>query len=155
LSVLKGTPSSYNKDYQEDKEPLFDTAGTLRLLLPLVAGVVRTLEPNPKRMRAALDPAMLATDLADYLVARGVSFRKAHELAGQAVRLAEERGVPLNALLPGDLQSISPDFRDDVTEVFDFDRSIARRAVLGGTAPDAVHAQIEAGRAWLAETASP
>ena len=151
LGALKGTPSTYNKDLQEDKEPLFDAARTLRLLLPLMAGVVRSLEPDPARMRAALDPAMLATDLADYLVQRGTPFREAHTLAGRAVRLAEARGVPLADLSAADLQTISPAFDADVTAVFDFDRAVAQRAAPGGTAPGAVAAQMAQARAWLAQ----
>ena len=151
LATLKGTPSTYNKDLQEDKEPLFDAAATLHLLLPLMAGVVRSLEPDAARMRAALDPAMLATDLADYLVKRGVPFREAHGLAGRAVRLAEARGVPLDALSASDLRALSPLFEDDVRAVFDFDRAMVQRAAPGGTAPSAVRAQIAQGRAWLEE----
>jgi argininosuccinate lyase len=151
LGALKGTPTTYNKDLQEDKEPLFDAARTLRLLLPMVAGAVRSLQPDPGRMRAALDPAMLATDLADYLVKRGMPFREAHGAAGRAVKLAETRGVPLDALAVDDFKDISPLFDDDVADVFDFDKAVARRQAAGGTAPSAVRAQIEEARAWLAE----
>jgi argininosuccinate lyase len=85
---------------------------------------------------------MLATDLADYLVAKGVPFRQAHGIVGEVVRLAEERGVALSALPPADLAQIAPQFEADVGAVFDFKRSVSRRAVTGGTAPDAVREQI-------------
>jgi len=152
LTTLKGLPAGYNKDLQEDKEPLFDACDTLRLLLPVLTALVATLTLHPQRMRAALDEAMLATDLADYLVARGVPFRRAHHLAGQAVRRAEERGVGLSALPLVDYQAIAPEFGPDVYEVFDFDRAVARRRAPGGTAPDAVADQI---RQWQAILQQP
>ena len=94
LTTLKGLPSTYNKDLQEDKEALFDSFDTLRLMLPVVTAIIRTLKLNPDKMRAALDPDMLATDLADYLVNKGMPFREAHHVAGRAVRLAAEQGIP-------------------------------------------------------------
>ncbi|HEX7594229.1 MAG TPA: argininosuccinate lyase, partial [Anaerolineae bacterium] len=98
LALLKGLPSSYDKDLQEDKEPLFDAVDTLDALLPVVAGVIRTMRVNVYRMRAALDASMLATDLADYLVRRGVPFREAHRAVGEVVKLAEARGVTVSEL---------------------------------------------------------
>jgi len=91
LTTLKGLPSAYNKDLQEDKEATFDALDTLRLELPIAAGVVRTLVVHGERMASALDDALLATDLADYLVRKGVPFRQSHHLVGQAVKLAEEQ----------------------------------------------------------------
>ncbi len=149
LAALKGTPSTYNKDLQEDKEPLFDAARTLDLLLPLMAGAIESLEVDAARMRAALDPAILATDLADYLVKRGVAFRQAHALVGRAVQLAEARGVSLAALSLDDWRALSPVFDADVAAVFDVDLAVARRASPGGAAPDAVAAQLAQARAWL------
>ncbi len=146
LVVLKGLPSSYDKDLQEDKEPLFDTVDTLALLLPVAAGIIGTLRVNADTMRAALDAPMLATDLADYLVRRGVPFRDAHRQVGQVVRLAETRGIALSDLSVTDYQSIAPEFGDDVHTVFDFAQSIAARDVIGGTAPNAVRAQIARAR---------
>ncbi len=148
LATLKGLPSGYNKDLQEDKEPLFDAYDTLMALLPPLAGLVRALTLVPERMRAALDEGMLATDLADYLVGRGVPFRQAHGLAGQAVRLAETRGVPLSALALDDYRTLSDAFGPDVLGVFDFDAAVARRAVFGGTGE--VAGQIARARVWLA-----
>jgi argininosuccinate lyase len=147
--MLKGLPMTYNKDLQEDKEPLFDSLDTLALTLPVVAGAVGTLRPNIERMRASLDPAMLATDVAEYLVRRGLPFREAHHLSGHAVALAESRGARLSELSAADWQSVSPHFGPDIASVFDFERSIASRNVVGGTAPRAMRRQIRAARRWL------
>ncbi len=142
LTVLKGLPSSYDKDLQEDKEPLFDTVDTLDALLPVVAGVIRTMRVNESTMRAALDEAMLATDLADYLVRKGVPFRDAHRQAGEAVKQAEARGIALSELSVDEYRKIAPEFGADVKEIFDFAKSVAARDVIGGTAPSAVREQI-------------
>ncbi|MFN8560772.1 MAG: argininosuccinate lyase [Anaerolineae bacterium] len=150
LTTLKGLPSTYNKDLQEDKEALFDSVDTLNLILPVVTAIIRTLKLNPDNMRAALDPDMLATDLADYLVAKGMPFREAHHVAGRAVRLAAEQGVRLPELSLDSLRSLSDLFDADVAAVFDFEASVARRRAAGGTAPDAVREQLEAARQWLA-----
>ncbi|NIO72192.1 MAG: argininosuccinate lyase [Anaerolineae bacterium] len=150
LTTLKGLPSSYNKDLQEDKEALFDVTDTLKMELPIAAGVIRTLKVNGARMAAALDDALLATDLADYLVRKGISFRESHHLVGQAVRRAEESGASLKDLDLADYQAIHPAFTEDVYEVFDFRRSVEARDTEGGTAPDAVRAQIERAEALLA-----
>jgi argininosuccinate lyase len=142
LTVLKGLPLSYDKDLQEDKEPLFDTLDTLNALLPVVASVIRTMRVNADQMRAALDEGMLATDLADYLVRKGMPFREAHRKAGEAVKLAEARGVALSQLTTADYKTIASEFDADVQNIFDFAKSVAARNVIGGTAPDAVRAQI-------------
>ena len=149
LTTLKGLPSAYDKDLQEDKEPLFDSVDTLMLLLPVVTAVINTLQLNPDKMRAALDPDMLATDLADYLVGKGMPFRQAHHVAGRAVRLAAEQGITLSELTYDDLRTMSDRFEPDVLSVFDFAASVARRRAPGGTAPDAVREQIAAAKAWL------
>lgn len=149
LATLKGLPSAYNKDLQEDKEPLFDAFDTLDTLLPALTGLVASVTLNPDRMRAALDPAMLATDMADYLVAKGVPFREAHALAGRAVKLAETRGVALSELRADDLAPLSDRIAPDVTRVFDFAAAVERRAALGGTGETV--SQLERARAWLSE----
>ncbi len=149
LTTLKGLPSAYNKDLQEDKEGLFDALDTLALALPVAAGVVRTLRVNERRMAAALDDGMLATDLADYLVRRGVPFRESHHLVGRAVQRAEALGVALQQLPLEAYGAIHPAFGEDVFEVFDFRRSVATRASAGGTAPSAVSAQLAAARERL------
>ena len=151
LTVLKALPSSYDKDLQEDKEPLFDTIDTLDALLPVVAGVIRTMRVNPASMRAALDESMLTTDLADYLVRKGMPFREAHRKAGKVVKLAEARGVALSelstdeytkTLAPHASAGVAPEFGADVKVVLDFAKSVAAREVIGGTGPQAVREQI-------------
>jgi argininosuccinate lyase len=155
LTMLKGLPSAYDKDLQEDKEPLFDALDTLALELPVVAGAVRTLQVNPQRMRAALRDGLLATELADALARRGVPFREAHHRVGQAVRLAAERGCGLRDLSPADYRAISPHFGDDVHEVLDVQRAIERRSVPGGTATASVREQIARARGLLEAPTSP
>ena len=142
LTTLKGLPLSYDKDLQEDKEPLFDAVDTLDALLPVIAGVIRTMRVNADAMRRALDASMLATDLADYLVRRGVPFRAAHRQVGTAVKLAEARGVALSDLSAEDYAQIAPEFGADAKDVFDFERSVAAREVIGGTGRNAVREQI-------------
>jgi argininosuccinate lyase len=155
LTVLKGLPATYDKDLQEDKEPLFDAADTLELALPVAAGAIATARFNHQRMRAALDEAMLATDIADYLVARGVAFRSAHHAVGALVRAAEERGVALSRLPYEVYRSTHAAFDEDVLDMFDFARSAAARRVAGATAPEAVQAQIALARAALTTNGMP
>jgi argininosuccinate lyase len=150
LTVVKGIPSTYDKDLQEDKEPLFDTLATLSMVLPIVAGVIETLEVHPEAMRAALDDAMLATDLADYLVRRGLPFREAHHLVGQAVARSEAQGLTLRTLSLAEYQAISPHYGDDLFTVLDFEASVESRDVTGGTSRRAVQEQIDRARALLA-----
>jgi argininosuccinate lyase len=151
LTLLKGLPATYDKDLQEDKEPLFDSVDTLRLALPVAQGMLETLTIRPDRMRAALVDELLATDLADALVRKGVPFRETHHLVGHAVRRAEELGVPLSRVPHEELQSISPHFTSDVAEVWDFERSVEQKAASGGTARTAVLEQIEALRGILGQ----
>jgi argininosuccinate lyase len=146
LVTLKGLPSTYDKDLQEDKEPVFDAHDTLLLVLPVMAGVIRTLQLRPDRMAAQLDPALLATDLADYLVQRGIPFRQAHHLVGQVVRYAELNGKSLAQLAPAEFQAISSHFADDVTGVFDVETALAARNITGGTSPEALVAQLKAAK---------
>ena len=149
LAVLKGLPSGYNKDLQEDKEALFDTIDTLALELPIAAGVIRTLKPRPDRMLGALTDATLATDLADYLVQKGVPFRETHHLVGRVVGRAHALGVSLTELELKEYQSIHPLFGHDLYGVLDFERSVERRNVVGGTARESVRAQIAEAKALL------
>ena len=151
LTTLKGLPLAYNKDLQEDKEPLFDTLNTLALTLPVLTGVIRTLQVNGARMAAALDTATLATELADYLVGRGVPFRSSHAIVGQAVRLAAEQGGSLRTLPLSALKTLHPAFEEDFRAVLDFKRAVEARRAQGGTATAAVQAQIDQARAWLAD----
>jgi argininosuccinate lyase len=149
LTMLKGLPSTYNKDLQEDKEVLFDAVDTMTLLLPVVTGVIRTLKLNTDKMRAALTEDLLATDLADYLVHKGMPFREAHHIVGQAVQASAELGITLTQLPLDHFRRLSNLFDTDVATVFDFDTAIARRSAPGGTAPDAVTRQIEQAKTWL------
>jgi argininosuccinate lyase len=148
LITLKGLPSTYNKDMQEDKEAIFDVVDTLLLELPIAAGVIRSLAVNGKAMTAALDEAMLATDLADHLVRRGVPFRESHGLVGRVVRRAEELDTTLKALPLAEYCAIHPAFDESLYNVLDFQQSVASRDVEGGTAPAAVRTQL-----WQARTA--
>jgi len=150
LTTLKGLPSAYDKDLQEDKEPLFDAVDTLALALPAAQGVLETLSIHPERMRTALGDELLATDLADALVRRGVPFRQSHHLVGQAVRRAEELDCALRDLPVVELQAISPHFGPEVAAVWDYERSVEQRAVTGGTARAAVLDQVADLRALLA-----
>jgi argininosuccinate lyase len=143
LATLKALPSAYDKDLQEDKLPVFEAADALDLVLPVMSGVIATLAVNADRMRAAIDPAMLATDLADYLVTKGVPFREAHHAAGHAVKRAGELRVKLTELPLAEWQAIHPAFGGDLYQVFDPERAIARRAAFGGTAPEAVQTQLD------------
>jgi argininosuccinate lyase len=151
LTVLKGLPSTYNKDLQEDKEPLFDTVDTLLLTLPVVAGVVNTLRFNTERMHAALDDTMLATDIADELVRLGVPFREAHGLVGQLVREAETRHSALRDLPKATIRTVHAELAERWSNLFDLQRSVIQRGVVGGTAPHAVQAQLAAARELVAD----
>ena len=151
LTTLKGMPSAYNKDLQEDKEAVFDTLDTLALELPVAAAIVRTLQVKEERMAEALDDAMLATELADYLVRKGVPFRESHHFAGQAVAKAEAAGVSLQELELAEYQAINAEFQEDLYGVLDYHQSVAARDAEGGTAPKAVQVQLERARALLAQ----
>ncbi len=151
LTLMKGQPLAYNKDNQEDKEPIFDTIDTLLDTLRAFAEMVPGIEVDAASMRrAAAEGHSTATDLADYLVRRGVPFRDAHEAVALAVRLATERGCDLADLPLADLQRFAPQVGADVTAVLTLEGSVAARAHLGGTAPAQVRAQVERWRARLA-----
>lgn len=142
LTTLKGLPSGYNKDLQEDKEALFDSCETMHQLLPVMTAILDSLQVDGAAMAAALTEELLATDLADYLVRKGLPFRQAHHLVGEVVRLASDSRMDLSALPLVRLQALSPLFGDDVATVFDFAQSVAKRRTYGGTAPDEVRKQI-------------
>jgi argininosuccinate lyase len=151
LVTLKGLPSTYNKDLQEDKEAIFDSVDTMRLLLTVVTAIIGTLKLNPEKMRAALTEDMLATDLADYLVHKGLPFRQAHHIVGQAVQIAASQAIRLSELPLESLRSLSDLFTQDVESVFNFEASVARRKSPGGTAPEAVREQIALAKNWLGD----
>lgn len=144
LATLKAQPLAYNRDLQEDKEPVFDSVAQLELVLPAMAGLVGSLTFDVDRM-AALAPAgyTLATDIAEWLVRQGVPFRSAHEAAGAAVRAAEQRGVGLDELTDDELAAISGDLTPQVREVLTIEGSVASRDARGGTAPVRVAEQVE------------
>lgn len=142
LATLKGLPSTYDKDLQEDKAPVFQATDALLAILPVIAGALRTITAKPERLRGAIDPSMMATDLADYLVSRGVPFRKAHEITGRVVRAAGERQISLAEMSIEEYQAIYPVFDADVFQVFDPMKSIQKRNAIGGTSPQSVKNQL-------------
>jgi argininosuccinate lyase len=151
LTLMKGQPLTYNKDNQEDKEPLFDTVDTLLDTLRAFAEMLAGIEVDAEAMRRAAEEGFsTATDFADYLVRRGTPFRDAHEAVARAVRLAGERGCDLAALQLADLKAISPGVADDVYGVLGVEGSVAARDHVGGTAPRQVAAQVERWKARLA-----
>lgn len=150
LTLMKSQPLAYNKDNQEDKEPLFDTVDTLKDTLIIYADMLTGLHVNPEAMRqAALRGYATATDLADYLVKKGTPFRDAHETVAQAVRFAEEKGCDLSELTLTQLQQFSNTIEQDVFEVLTLEGSLQSRNHLGGTAPEQVHAAIRHARSQL------
>lgn len=150
LTLMKGQPLAYNKDNQEDKEPLFDTADTVEDSLRAFADMVPNLIVKREATRAATTRGFAtATDLADYLVERDVAFRDAHEIVGRAVRLGSERGLDLADLSLPELQSIDTRIGDDVYGYLTPEGSAARRRLTGGTAPERVRAEVAAARARL------
>jgi len=150
ITLMKGQPLAYNKDNQEDKEPLFDCVDTLAATLRIMAEMVSGLKVRPEAMRAAaLRGHATATDLADHLVRQGVPFRDAHEVAAQAVRLAMQRGVDLAELPAAELRALHPAIDDDARAALTLDGSLRARATRGGTAPQRVREQIERHRRRL------
>lgn len=151
LTTLKGLPSTYDKDMQEDKEPLFDTVDTLLMSLPIAAGVVATLTVDASRIYDSMDSAMLATELADYLVSKGLPFRQAHHLVGEIVRKAIELDQPLFSFPLAAYQQFSPLFDRDVHQWLTFNRAADRRTSPGGTGEVVVREQWEALRELVEE----
>ena len=139
LTTLKGLPLAYNRDLQEDKEPLFDALDQVVLALVGLDGLLGTAMFDLERMQAAADgPGLVAVDLAEWLVRKGVPFRDAHSLVSTLVRESIERGVPL-----GELVEAHPEFDDEALEVLDASVALRRRTTPGGTGPDAVALQLE------------
>ena len=142
MMSLKGIPSTYNKDLQEDKEPLFDAVDTTKACLQILTGVLSTMTVHADKMRAALTPDMLATDLADYLVRKGIPFRETHHISGSAVKMAEDRHCELTDLTLDDLRTLHPAFDTDIALVWDMEQSVERRNAIGGTSRRAVLEQV-------------
>ncbi len=152
-TLMKGQPLTYNKDNQEDKEPLFDAVDTLTQTLIIYADMVRGIRVRPERMRAAAREGFAtATDLADYLVRKGVPFRDAHECVARAVKAAEHKGVDLAELSLAELQAFSAVIEEDVYASLTLEGSVAARKHVGGTAPERVRAEIALARQRLAAT---
>ncbi|MGP4110907.1 argininosuccinate lyase [Streptomyces sp. 4N509B] len=158
MATLKALPLAYNRDLQEDKEPVFDSCDQLEVLLPAFTGMLATLTVHEERM-AELAPAgfSLATDVAEWLVRQGVPFRDAHEIAGECVRVCEAEGIELDELTDEQFTKISPHLTPDVRSVLSVEGSLAARSARGGTAPSAVavqlaeaEAELTAQRAWAA-----
>jgi argininosuccinate lyase len=151
LATLKGLPSGYNKDLQDDKRALFDAFDGIMLVLPAVAGTLDELTFDTARMAAALSSTMMATDLADYLVGKGVTFREAHAAVGSLVRKSEEAGVELSGLPIATFVAAHSAFGDDVSDALSARASVERREVEGGTGPRAVRTQLESAVASLVQ----
>ena len=150
LTLMKGQPLAYNKDNQEDKEPIFDTVDTLTDTLRIYADMMTGVKVNKEAMRtAAMRGYATATDLADYLVRKGAPFREAHEAVAQAVRFAAETGSDLSALTLPELQKFSPLIGGDVFSALTLEGSINSRNHIGGTAPERVRAAIRTAREWM------
>jgi len=153
LTILKGLPLTYNRDLQEDKEPLFDSVDTIKLLLPVIAEMVGAMEVNEARTRAAAgDPFLLATDIADYLVLRGVPFRQAHEVVGKltAFSLREGRGFP--DLTLEEFRSFSDAFAADVFRLFNLRNALEARRATGAPSPGGVAMELARWQDLLAQT---
>ena len=150
LTLLKGLPMTYNRDLQEDKEPLFDTVGTVRATARITAAMLGHTRINPHACKAAAtDPALLATDLADYLVGKGVPFRQAHHAVGALVALAEKAGKRLDELSLEELQSVEEKFAPDALGVFDLQRAMSRRNLTGAPGTREVKRQLGRWRRML------
>jgi argininosuccinate lyase len=155
LTTLKGLPLTYNRDLQEDKEPVFDAADTLLLVLPAVAGLIATFRLNRDRLRSSSSVGFtLATDLAEYLVRRGVPFREAHEVVGHMVVWCQVHDCDLDEIGDGDLAKISEHLTPDVRSVLSVPGALAARKAYGGTAPERVAEQVTALRAAVEQHAA-
>ncbi|MES2570814.1 MAG: argininosuccinate lyase, partial [Verrucomicrobiota bacterium] len=144
LTTLKGLPMTYNRDMQEDKEPVFDSVDTIKAALAVFSAMLGGIKANPENCAAAVaDPNLLATDLADYLVNHGVPFRKAHEVIGKAVALCAERRCELPQLTLADYQALSPAFEADLFEMLTVEKSMGARQAIGAPSPENVAAQLK------------
>jgi argininosuccinate lyase len=162
LATLKGLPFAYNRDLQEDKEPIFDSLDTLQLLLPAVTGMIATCEFDVEKMaRSAPEGFALATEIADWLVRQGLPFRNAHEIAGVCVRICEARKIELHELSDAEFATIDPRLTPKVRDVLTAKSAVESRKAFGGTAPIRVREQlaelalaIESDRAWVNRVSS-
>lgn len=155
LATLKALPYTYNKDLQDDKRVLFAAIDDANDVVQLTDGIVSTLLVDGDATRADLSPEMLATDLADHLVRRGVPFREAHHIVGRVVKLADAERTTIDRLTLAQLRAVDARFGDDVARVFDFDASVESRDVDGGTSRRAVALQLEQLRQFVAGGSAP
>jgi len=153
LGTIKGLPSGYSKDLQDDKRALFNAIDLLHLVLPAMAGAISELRFDRARMRAAVSSAMMATDLADYLVKKGATFREAHGAVGSLVRQAEEAGIEMTELPAEAFMQAHALFGADARDALGAEASLAARNIAGGTGPEAVRAQLAQAAAALAAPA--
>ena len=150
LTTMKGLPMTYNRDMQEDKEPVFDSVDTIKAALAVCAAMLPEIKVHADRAAEAVsDPLLLATDLADHLVLRGVPFRQAHEVIGKSVALCVERGVTFRELSLEDFQKLSPNFDVDVFELLNVRKSIDARQAIGAPSTRNVGAQLQRWREKL------
>lgn len=150
LTTMKALPASYNRDLQEDKRPLFDSVDTIKGVLDIFAVMLPGLTIDSERMNvAASDPNLFATDLAEYLVKKGMPFRDAHEAVGRLVALAAHSGTPLDRVTLAQMQKIAPLLEDDATQIFDARHSLSQREAIGAPSPENVAAQIARWRKLL------
>ncbi|KAK1773998.1 L-Aspartase-like protein [Copromyces sp. CBS 386.78] len=150
MMTQKGIPSTYNKDLQESWEPMLDHVKTVSDSIQIANGVLATLSIQPEKMKESLDPFMLATDLADYLVRKGVPFRETHHISGRCVALSEQTGIPMDKLSYEQLKGIDARFEEDISKVFDYEKSVEMRSAKGGTSKACVLEQIQVLKSMLA-----
>ncbi|PNP39887.1 argininosuccinate lyase [Trichoderma gamsii] len=149
MMTVKGLPSCYNKDLQEGWEPMLDSVQTVSDSLGIANGVIATLKVRPERMEAALDKTMLATDVAEWLVRKGVPFREAHHISGRVVALSEKQEISMDKLTLEQLQAIDSRFTADIVEAFEYETSVEAKSSKGGTSRSSVLEQIQVLRAML------
>jgi argininosuccinate lyase len=152
MMTSKSLTSTYNKDLQESWEPMLDHVKTVSDSIQIANGILSTLTIRPERMLAALDPTLLATDLADFLVRKGVPFRETHHISGRVVAKSEELGIPMDALSLEQLKAIDNRFTGDVMDIFNYETSVESRSAKGGTSRSSILEQIKVLRAILSIT---
>jgi len=143
MSTLKGLPSTYDKDLQEDKQAVFKVLDTLMSILPVIGNAIQTLTVNAEKITASINPAIFATDIADGLVKHGVPFREAHAIVGKAIQMAFDKQVNIDTLSDADWQMVAPGIALDWQSFFSTTSSIESRSAIGGTATSAVNDQIK------------
>ncbi|XP_054709886.1 argininosuccinate lyase-like isoform X2 [Uloborus diversus] len=152
LVVLKGLPSAFNKDLQEDKEPLFDTYYSLVEILQIACGILETLKVNKESCLSALSPEMLATDVAYYLVRKNLPFREAHKIAGEVVALAEKEKCPVSELTVTQLKELSELFSEDISSIWNYEHSVEQYQAFGGTAKVNIELQVQQLEQWISDS---